>query len=143
MQVDPRTSAALWAPDDSSPMALLPHGHPTLATQCQEPITTHLREPQAPGFLFCWCPEASLPTEHGIPALPTVPDSKRALTPPSKSEGARFPTEGRKAVTTYSAGSTRRGPLPQGTQKPSASHCTSLQESPVSPVQELEPQLLH
>jgi hypothetical protein len=70
MQVDPRASAALWAPDDSSPLALLPHGYPQLATQCQEPTTTHISDPHASGFAIL------LVTEHGGPALPTVPDSK-------------------------------------------------------------------
>jgi hypothetical protein len=109
MQIDPRASAALWAPDNSSPLDLLTYGYPQLATQCQEPTTTHLSEPQA--LLFCWCQEASLPTEHGNPALPTVPDSKRALLPPSKSKNVRFPTKGKKAITCYSTGSTR-SPIP-------------------------------
>jgi hypothetical protein len=49
-QVDPRASTALWAPDGLSPPALLPHGHPQLATQCQDPTTTHASEPEAPHF---------------------------------------------------------------------------------------------
>jgi hypothetical protein len=36
-----------------------------------------------------------------------VPDSKRALTPPSKNEKARFPSEGKKAITCYTASDTR------------------------------------
>jgi hypothetical protein len=80
--------------------------------------------------------------EHGIPALPTVPDSKRALASPSKSENARFHMEGRKAITCYSAGSSR-SPVPQGTQKTSTSWHTSSQESQISPVQDLESQLFH
>jgi hypothetical protein len=32
VQVDPRASDTLWAPDDSSLLALLPHGYPQLAT---------------------------------------------------------------------------------------------------------------
>jgi hypothetical protein len=54
------------------------------------------------------------PKVHRGPALPTVSDSGRALTPLLKSENSRFPTEGRKAVTCYSAG-TSEGLLPQGT----------------------------
>jgi hypothetical protein len=90
-QIDPKASAALVY-------------YPQLATQCQEPATTDLSEPQAACF---WLQEASLPTEHGGPALPTVPDSKRVLAPPSKSENDRFPTKGRKALTCHSAGGTR------------------------------------
>jgi hypothetical protein len=62
-------------------------------------------------LLFRWCHEASLPTEHGDPVLPTVSDSKRALAPPSKSNNTRFPTEGRKAITCYSIGGTKN-PVP-------------------------------
>jgi hypothetical protein len=36
---------------------------------------------------------------HRGPAFHTVPESWRTLTPPSKNENARFPTERRKAVT--------------------------------------------
>jgi hypothetical protein len=35
MQVDPRASTALWAPDNSSLPVLLPLRYPQLATQCQ------------------------------------------------------------------------------------------------------------
>jgi hypothetical protein len=100
-QIEPRSSTALWAPDDSSSPVLLPHWNPQLATQCQEPATTHPSEPQAPGFAIFWHQEASLLTEHRGPALPTVPDSKRTLAPPPKSKNARFPTEGRKAITCH------------------------------------------
>jgi hypothetical protein len=85
-QVDPRASTALWEPDDSSPAA-----HPQLATQCQEPTTKHASSPRLHAFLFCWCQEASFPTEHGGPALtkkascgkaPTAQSKSRNLTPP-------------------------------------------------------------
>jgi hypothetical protein len=108
MQVNPRTSAALWVPDNSSLLALLPHRYPQLATQCQELATTHLSEPQVQALLFCWHQEApGSPQSMETPALPTVPDSKRAPTPPSKIEKAIFPTEGRKAITCYFAGCTK------------------------------------
>jgi hypothetical protein len=58
-------------------------------------------------LLFCWCQEASLSTEHRGPALSTVPNSKKVLASSSKSENTRFPTEGKKVITCYSAGSTR------------------------------------
>jgi hypothetical protein len=61
MQIDHRASAAWWAPDDSSPLALLPHRYPQLATQCQEPATTHPCEPQAAGL-------ANLLAPGGIPS---------------------------------------------------------------------------
>jgi hypothetical protein len=44
-QVDPMASAALWTPDDSSLLALLPPRNPQFATQCQEPAATHTSEP--------------------------------------------------------------------------------------------------
>jgi hypothetical protein len=62
--------------------------------------------PRFKALIICWCQDACLPTEHGGPVLPTFSD-KRALAPPSKSKNARFPTEERKAITCYSAGSTR------------------------------------
>jgi hypothetical protein len=74
------------------------------------PPHTHVNS-RLQALLFCWCQEASLPTKHRAPTLSTVPESKRALTPPSKSENARFPTKGIKAITCYCAGSTR-SPVP-------------------------------
>jgi hypothetical protein len=55
-QVDPRVSTALCAPDNSSPMAWLPHGYPQFATQCQEPAVTHTSEPKAPCFAILLVP---------------------------------------------------------------------------------------
>jgi hypothetical protein len=95
--------------------------NPQLAIQCQHPATTHPSEPQAPGFAIFWHQKASLPTEHRCPALPTVPDSKRALTPPPKSKNTRFPTEGRKVITCHTAGGTR-SPVP--TKHTEAQHFT-------------------
>jgi hypothetical protein len=115
-QVDPRTSTALWAPDNSSPPALLPHRNLQHAIQCQEPATTHPGEPQAPGFAIFWLQGAFIHTEHGGPALPTIPDSKRALAPPPKRKNTRFPSEGRKAITCHSAGSTRNPVPPRYTE---------------------------
>jgi hypothetical protein len=75
-------------------------------------LPTHTQvNPRLQALLSCWHQEASLPTKHGGPVLLTVPDSKRALVPPSKSKNTRFPTEGRKAITCYSAGGTR-SPIP-------------------------------
>jgi hypothetical protein len=48
--------------------------------------------------------------------LPTVPDRKRALVPPSKSKNAIFPTKGKKAITCCFAGSTRCLVLPRYTE---------------------------
>jgi hypothetical protein len=90
--------------------------------------------PRLQALLFFWFQEASLPIEHGGPELSTVPESKRALTPLSKSENTRFPTEGRKAITSYSAGSTRSPVPPRYTE----AQCFILQKSHVSPVQELK-----
>jgi hypothetical protein len=142
MQVDTRASAAWWAPDNSSLLALLHHRYPQLATQCQDPGTTHPSEPQASGLANQLAPGGFPPTEHGGPAPSTVPDSKRALTPPSKNKNARFPTEERKAKTA-TLQAAPEAPFPQGTQEPSASHCTSLQENQLSSVQKLESWLLH
>jgi hypothetical protein len=142
MQVDPRASAPLWAPHDSSPLALLPHRCPQLVTQYQEPATTHLCEPQAPGFAILLAPGVFPPYRAWRPSLPTVPDSKRALAVPSKSEIARFPIKGRKAVTCYSAGSTK-GPVPPRYTEAQCFMLHSLQKSLISPVQSLESQLLY
>jgi hypothetical protein len=67
-------------------------------------------------FLFCWCQEASFPTEHGGLALPTVSDISRLFIPPSKNGNTRFPTEGRKGITCHSAGITRRPVSPKYTE---------------------------
>jgi hypothetical protein len=42
-------------------------------------------ESRLQALLFCWCQETSFPTEHRGSAIPTVPVSKTALAPPSKS----------------------------------------------------------
>jgi hypothetical protein len=62
-QFKPTSSAASWVPP--------------LATQGQKPATTHPCELQAPGFVTFWHQEASFPTEHRGPALPTVPDTPK------------------------------------------------------------------
>jgi hypothetical protein len=45
-----------WVPHDSSLLALLPHRYPQLASQCREPTTTYLSEPQALGFVILLAP---------------------------------------------------------------------------------------
>jgi hypothetical protein len=57
---------------------------PQVSSTCytvQGAYTTPQMNPGLQALLFCWHQEASLPTEHGGPALPNVPDSKRALIP--------------------------------------------------------------
>jgi hypothetical protein len=76
-----RATNALWATDGSSSPAFLLHGYPQLATQSQKPATTCPSGHQAPGSAILWHQEA-------FP--PTVPDIKRALTPPPKSKNARW-----------------------------------------------------
>jgi hypothetical protein len=71
--------------------------------------------PRLQALLICWHQEASFPQHRG-PALPAVPDSKRAFAPLSKSKNARFPTEGRKTINCYSAGGTRSSVLPRHTE---------------------------
>jgi hypothetical protein len=100
------------APNNSSPLALLPYRFLQLATQCQELATTHPSVPQSPGLAVLLVPGDFSPLRAlGGSALPTVLDSKTALGPLSKSENAKFPTRGRKAITCYSAGGTR-SPVP-------------------------------
>jgi hypothetical protein len=112
--------------------APLPHGNPQLATQCQEPATTHPSDPHALGFTIFWHQKASFPTEHRGPALPTVSESKRALALLPKIKNARFPTEGRKAGTLRAA---PEALFLQGTQTPCTSCCAFLQKSHIFPVQ--------
>jgi hypothetical protein len=123
MQADAKASAALWAPDNSGLLSVLPDRYPQVATQYQKSATTQL---------FRWYQESSLPTEHRSQVFPTVPDRQRAFAPLSKSTNARFHTEERKAITCYPKG-TPETLFSQGTQKPSTSHCPSLQESRISP----------
>jgi hypothetical protein len=89
MQVDPRALSALWTPDDSSSLPLLPYRYPQLVTQCQEPATTHLSEPQAPDF-------ASGTRRPAFPQNMETQHSPLFLTPrdpslPHQSVSARFP----------------------------------------------------
>jgi hypothetical protein len=96
MQVDTRASAVCgpqiiqvyWLCCTTGTLNLL-HSARSLPPHIQ--VNTRLR-----ALLFCLCQEASLPIEYGRSILPTVPDSKRVLTPPSKSKNSRFPTEGSK-----------------------------------------------
>jgi hypothetical protein len=96
VQVDPRASAALWASDDSKSPALLLHGYPQLATQYQEPATTHLSDPQVPGFAILLV-QGGFPSHTAWrPSLPTVPDSKRALAPHQRARMPDSPLRGGK-----------------------------------------------
>jgi hypothetical protein len=88
-QVDSRASTALWTPDNSSPPALLTHGNPQFATQCQEPATTHPSEVNLRlQILLFLAPGGFLPTEHGGPASPL---SRTAREPSLPSQRARMP----------------------------------------------------
>jgi hypothetical protein len=78
--------------------------------------------------ILLWWQSATLQVTGGLPpkvhrgsALPTVPDNRRGPVPMLKSESVRFPTEGRKTVTCYSVGSTRR---------PASPRCTEAQRFP-------------
>jgi hypothetical protein len=72
--------------------------------------------PRLQALLFCWCQEAFFSKEHRGPAPLTVPGREKAFTFLSKSENARFSNEGRKAITCYSAGSTRSLAPPRYTE---------------------------
>jgi hypothetical protein len=78
---------------------------PLVPSTCYSvPEACHLSEPQAPGFAILLVPGGFPSTERGGPASPL---SLTALAPPSKSDNARFPTEGRKTITCYCTGNTR------------------------------------
>jgi hypothetical protein len=62
--------------------------------QRQEPAATHTSEPQMPHFTVLRCQEASLPTEHGGPALTTKPSHRSVPTIPSKSGNPSPPLSG-------------------------------------------------
>jgi hypothetical protein len=98
------------------PATLLPPRSPQLATQCQEFATTHLSEPKTPGFAILLVPRGFPPHRAWRPSIPTASDIKRDFAPPSKSENARFPTDGRKVITCYSAGGTRSPVSPKYTK---------------------------
>jgi hypothetical protein len=84
-QVDPKTSAALWAPDNSSLPALLPHRTLSLLLSASSPLPHMQMIPRLHALLLCWCYVASLPTEHRGPALTTKLSCRRAPAAPSKS----------------------------------------------------------
>jgi hypothetical protein len=127
MQVDPRATAAWWAQDNSSLLALLP------LTWYTVPETCH-HTPK-------WSQEASLPIKHGGP----TPQSLRAREPLLPHQRARLPE------TSLRGGKLKPATLqeatealfPQDTWKPTTSYCTYLKESHVSPDEELKSQLLH
>jgi hypothetical protein len=73
MQVEPKASAALWAPDNSRLQALLPHGYLQLVTQGQEPATAPLSEPQAPGFAVLMAPRGLSPHSAWRPSTTHCP----------------------------------------------------------------------
>jgi hypothetical protein len=60
-QVDAQASAAFWAPENSSPLDLLPQRHPQLATQCHKPTSTHASEHQSPSFTSLLVPRGFPP----------------------------------------------------------------------------------
>jgi hypothetical protein len=62
--------------------------------------------------------------------------------PHQRARTARFPTEGKKAITSYSVGITR-SPVPSRYTKAQIFTLLLLEERHISPVQELESQLLH
>jgi hypothetical protein len=68
MKADPRASAALWTPDNSSPLALLPHRYSQFSTQYQEPTTTHLSGHQSPSFALLLAPEIFPPHKAWRPS---------------------------------------------------------------------------
>jgi hypothetical protein len=84
-QVDPRASAALQTLKDSNPLTLTSHGHSQLATQWQDPLTTHASESQAPCLAILRCQEAFLSVEHEGPVLTTKPSHGSVPAASSKS----------------------------------------------------------
>jgi hypothetical protein len=87
-QVDPRASAALRAPDDSSLPALLPHRHPQLATV---PVAHSHTHKWAPGSTLLVIRGLPPHTEHRGPVLTTKPSSERAPTALSRSGNPALP----------------------------------------------------
>jgi hypothetical protein len=87
-------------------------------------------------LLISWCQEASLPTEHKGPAAALSLTSREPLLPHQRARTPDYPLRGGKLkpATLQAAPEVL---FLQGT------HCTPLQESHVSPVQELESQHLH
>jgi hypothetical protein len=133
----------LWPPwplKSTNPLFLLYYGHHQLATQCK----------RTPGSMLCYSalPGDCLLTVHRGQVLYTVPTHspapahRRAHTPLSKSGNANSLTEGRKVVTHYSAGITRRPASPRHEKGQWSPPCLPMGESR-SPVKEQEPQLPH
>jgi hypothetical protein len=91
MQVDPRASATLWAPDNSIPLALLTHGYPQHATQCQEPASTHLSEPQTPGFATLLVPGGFPPHRAWRPSTSHSSWQQESICSPIKEQECQIP----------------------------------------------------
>jgi hypothetical protein len=135
VQVDPRDSAALWAPDDSSLLALLPHGLHHFSTLYQESTATCASEPQASHFAILLVPGGFPP--HIIWCSPPCPYVGEPPLPCPRVENQLLHW----VLICYSMGARR--PASQGAQRSSTSHCACLQESPIFPAQELKSQILH
>jgi hypothetical protein len=84
---------------------------------------------------FCGCQDTCFPKTQKGPVLLTVPAYERDPTSPLKTKSAKFPTQGRKAVTYYSVSGTRR-PASWGAQRPTTPHCAWQLESPCLPAGE-------
>jgi hypothetical protein len=93
-QVDPKASAALQAPDNLSLLALLPHRHLNLLLSARSLPPHRQVKLRLYAFLFCWCQEASLPTEHWGPAFTNKPSHGRISATPSKRRNPASPLSG-------------------------------------------------
>jgi hypothetical protein len=64
--------------------------------------------PQGGNLPFCECQETCFPKVQKGPVLPTIPNHGRVSPSPLKSKNAKFPTEGRRAITYYSVNGIKR-----------------------------------
>jgi hypothetical protein len=80
--------------------------------------------PRLHALLFCWCQQASLPTEHGHPAFPTMSSNGKTPAALSKSRTKIFYW----VAIHYTAG------RPPTVHSPSTPHCAWQQDSPLFPV---------
>jgi hypothetical protein len=105
------------------------HGSPTLTTKPSHetdptalPKSKNPAPAQSGNLPFFGDQETYFFNVQKGPALPTVPNYRKAPTSPLKTKNARLLTERRKVVTYYSESGTRR-PTSQSAQRPSALHC--------------------
>jgi hypothetical protein len=149
MQVNPMLCSMLCYSVGARSLAFPEHRGPVFKSSYRctpiAPLKSLNSAPLLSGNLpHCGCQEICFPKAQKVPSLSTMSDYGRAPVSPLKSEDdTRFPTEGRKIVTWYWVGGTRRTASPRCTEAqhfplhlPAGQSCLSCSKAqiPASPL---------